>query len=89
MSKLDLRNEKVGYKIREHSLAKIPAIAVVGRKEAEDRAVAIRRLGGEAQNVMGLADAHALSLTMEALPPDLRGAVRREQLNPGGASSCV
>jgi len=67
---LDLRNEKVGYKVREHSLAKTPVIAVVGRKEAEERKVALRRLGGDAQNVLSLEDAIA-ALTKEALPPDL------------------
>src|SRR6185436_3404116 len=50
----DLRNEKVGYKVREHSLQKIPVIAVVGRKEAEEKTVALRRFGGEAQTVMAL-----------------------------------
>ena len=68
---LDLRNEKVGYKVREHSLAKAPVIAVVGRKEAEQNAVALRRLGGEAQNVMELGVAIA-ALSEEATPPDLR-----------------
>jgi threonyl-tRNA synthetase len=68
---LDLRNEKVGYKIREHSLAKVPAIAVVGKKEAQDRSVAIRRLGGEAQTVMALAAAQE-ALVEEATPPDLK-----------------
>jgi threonyl-tRNA synthetase len=67
----DLRNEKVGYKIREHSLAKVPVIAVVGKKEAEARTVALRRLGGEAQTVQGL-DAAIASLNEEALAPDLR-----------------
>jgi threonyl-tRNA synthetase len=67
----DLRNEKVGYKVREHSLQKVPAIAVVGRKEAEEKTVALRRLGGEAQTVMAL-DAAAKTLASEALPPDLR-----------------
>ena len=52
----DLRNEKVGYKIREHSLAKIPVILVVGAKEAEDKTVTIRRLGSEKQEVKSLAD---------------------------------
>jgi threonyl-tRNA synthetase len=68
---LDLRNEKVGYKVREHSLAKVPAIAVVGKKEAEGRQVALRRLGGDAQQVMGL-DAAIETLGGEARPPDLR-----------------
>ena len=67
----DLRNEKVGYKIREHSLAKVPAIAVVGRKEAEEGTVAIRRLGSQEQTVVSIAEAIAL-LTAEATPPDLR-----------------
>jgi threonyl-tRNA synthetase len=68
---LDLRNEKVGYKVREHSLAKVPVIAVVGRKEAEQNTVALRRLGGEAQTVLSLDEALA-GLTAEALAPDLR-----------------
>jgi len=68
---LDLRNEKVGYKVREHSLMKIPAIAVVGRKEAEDRGVAIRRFGSQEQHVMSLDEAKA-ALVAEATPPDLK-----------------
>jgi threonyl-tRNA synthetase len=68
---LDLRNEKVGYKIREHSLVKVPVIAVVGKKEAEGRAVALRRFGGETQQVMTLDEAIA-TLSAEATPPDLR-----------------
>jgi threonyl-tRNA synthetase len=68
----DLRNEKVGYKIREHSLAKVPVIAVVGRKEAEDGKVAIRRLGSQDQTIVTVEEAIAL-LTAEATPPDLRG----------------
>ncbi|MFA7261850.1 MAG: threonine--tRNA ligase [Caulobacter sp.] len=67
----DLRNEKVGYKIREHSLAKVPAIAVVGRKEAEEGTVAIRRLGSQEQTVVSVDEAIRL-LTEEATPPDLR-----------------
>jgi threonyl-tRNA synthetase len=69
----DLRNEKVGYKVREHSLAKVPAILAVGRKEAETGQVAIRRLGSEGQTVMSLDDAIRI-LTEEATPPDLRAA---------------
>ncbi|HWL05663.1 MAG TPA: threonine--tRNA ligase [Xanthobacteraceae bacterium] len=68
---LDLRNEKINYKVREHSLAKVPALLVVGRKEATDRAVSIRRLGHQGQQVMGLDEALA-ALTEEALPPDLK-----------------
>ncbi|MEC9177102.1 MAG: threonine--tRNA ligase [Pseudomonadota bacterium] len=54
---VDLRNEKINYKIREHSDAKVPAILVVGNREAEDRAVAVRRLGGKAQEVLALDEA--------------------------------
>jgi threonyl-tRNA synthetase len=67
----DLRNEKVGYKVREHSLAKVPVIAVVGRREAEEGKVALRRLGSQAQEVMTLEEAVA-ALAKEATPPDLR-----------------
>ena len=67
----DLRNEKVGYKIREHSLAKVPVIAVVGRKEAEEGKVAIRRLGSQDQTIVTVEEAIAL-LTAEATPPDLK-----------------
>ncbi|MEZ5961786.1 MAG: threonine--tRNA ligase [Hyphomonadaceae bacterium] len=68
---LDLRNEKVGYKIREHSLAKVPAIAVVGKKEAEDGSAAIRRFGSQEQSVLSLAAAQE-TLVAEATPPDLK-----------------
>ncbi|HEY7900961.1 MAG TPA: threonine--tRNA ligase [Caulobacteraceae bacterium] len=67
----DLRNEKVGYKIREHSLAKVAVIAVVGKREAEEGMVALRRLGSQAQTVMLLDEAVA-ALATEAVPPDLR-----------------
>jgi len=67
----DLRNEKVGYKVREHSLAKVPVIAVVGRREAEEGKVALRRLGSDGQQVLTLEEALA-SLGVEATPPDLR-----------------
>jgi threonyl-tRNA synthetase len=67
----DLRNEKVGYKIREHSLAKTPVIAVVGRREAEEGAVVLRRLGAEAQQSLAL-EAAIDVLSREATPPDLR-----------------
>jgi threonyl-tRNA synthetase len=65
----DLRNEKITYKVREHSLAKIPVLLVVGRKEAADKAVSIRRLGSPDQNVVSLADA-VVTLSKEAVPPD-------------------
>jgi threonyl-tRNA synthetase len=65
----DLRNEKVGYKVREHSLAKVPVIAVVGRREAEEGKVALRRLGSNEQQVVSLDDAAAM-LALEARAPD-------------------
>jgi threonyl-tRNA synthetase len=67
----DLRNEKINYKVREHSLAKVPALLVVGKKEAADRAVSIRRLGSEGQTVMPLDDALKM-LADEAVPPDVK-----------------
>jgi threonyl-tRNA synthetase len=67
----DLRNEKINYKVREHSLAKVPVLLVVGRKEAAERTVSIRRLGSDGQKVMPL-DAALAMLTDEALPPDVR-----------------
>ena len=70
---IDLRNEKINYKVREHSLAKIPALLVVGRKEAETNTVSIRRLGREGQTVLPLDEALA-SLVEEATPPDIRRA---------------
>ena len=68
--KLDLSNQKINAKVRDHSLQRVPAIAVVGRREAEERTVALRRLGGEAQEVLPLAEAVA-RLATEATPPDL------------------
>ena len=67
----DLRNEKINYKVREHSLAKVPVLLVVGKKEGADRTVSIRRLGKESQEVIPL-DAALKSLAEEATPPDLR-----------------
>ncbi|GGB17235.1 threonine--tRNA ligase [Sphingomonas metalli] len=67
----DLRNEKINYKVREHSLAKVPAMLVVGKREAEEGKVAIRRLGSQAQEIVTLAEAVAM-LRAEATPPDLR-----------------
>jgi len=69
----DLRNEKINYKVREHSLAKVPALLVVGKKEAAERTVSIRRLGREDQQVMPL-DAALKALSDEAVPPDIRRA---------------
>ncbi len=67
----DLRNEKINYKVREHSLAKVPRLLVVGKREADERTVAMRTLGEQAQQVLPLAEAVAL-LRAEATPPDLR-----------------
>lgn len=67
----DLRNEKINFKVREHSLAKVPVLAVVGRKEAEARTLALRRLGSDANQVVGL-DAALAALAAEATPPDQR-----------------
>jgi threonyl-tRNA synthetase len=72
-AEIDLRNEKINYKVREHSLAKIPALLVVGKKEAETRTVSIRRLGSERQQVLPLDDA-IMALVEEATPPDMKRA---------------
>jgi threonyl-tRNA synthetase len=69
----DLRNEKITYKVREHSLAKVPALLVVGKKEAAERTVSIRRLGSPDQKTMSL-EAALDALAAEAVPPDLRRA---------------
>jgi threonyl-tRNA synthetase len=66
----DIRNEKINYKVREHSLAKIPVLLVVGKKEAAERTVSIRRMGSEKQSVMPL-DAALAALTAEGTPPDV------------------
>ena len=71
---VDIRNEKINYKVREHSHAKVPVIAVVGAREAEENKVSLRRLGSKDQTVMSLDDALA-SLGEEALAPDLGKAV--------------
>jgi len=69
----DLRNEKINYKVREHSVAHVPVIFVVGRREAEETTVSIRRLGGKDQQVMQL-DSAVAEVVSEATPPDLRPA---------------
>jgi threonyl-tRNA synthetase len=68
--KTDLSNQKINAKVRDHSLQRVPVIAVVGRREAEEGRVALRRLGGEAQEVLPLAEAVA-RLATEATPPDV------------------
>jgi threonyl-tRNA synthetase len=67
----DLRNEKINYKVREHSLAKVPALLVVGKKESAERTVSIRRLGKDGQQVVSL-DTAPRMLADEATPPDIR-----------------
>jgi threonyl-tRNA synthetase len=74
-SEADLRNEKINYKVREHSLAKVPLILVCGRKEAEDGTVNIGRLGAKDQQSMTL-DAAIAMMQAEAMPPDLRRAAK-------------
>ncbi len=68
---VDVRNEKINYKVREHSLAKVPVILVVGKRERDEQAVNMRRLGSQDQKPMTLLDAVA-ALVAEAVPPDLR-----------------
>jgi threonyl-tRNA synthetase len=74
----DLRNEKINYKVREHSLAKVPHLLVVGKREAEEGTVAVRTLGKEGQRMMRLDDAITM-LQAEALAPDLRPAAIAEE----------
>ena len=70
----DLRNEKINYKVREHSLQKVPIIAVVGAREADERTLALRRLGSNGQQMISLEDA-VRDLANEALAPDLKKAM--------------
>ena len=76
-ARADTRNEKINAKVREHSLAHVPVLAVVGRREAEQRSVALRRLGSEVQEVIGLEAAIAM-LAGEAEAPDVRRKVSKE-----------
>jgi threonyl-tRNA synthetase len=73
----DLRNEKINYKVREHSVAKIPVLLVVGKREAEEGTVSVRRLGSQKQEVMSL-NAAVHMLVDEAVPPDQREAAAAE-----------
>ena len=82
----DLRNEKINYKIREHSLTKTPVIAVVGRREAEEGKVALRRLGSQGQEILTLEEA-VLRLASEALPPDVEREARGEADSWGSAEA--
>ncbi|PSC04401.1 threonine--tRNA ligase [Alsobacter soli] len=72
-ARADLRNEKISYKVREHSLAKVPVILAVGKKEAAERTVTVRRLGSQAQEVLSL-DSAVATFVEEATPPDLKRA---------------
>jgi threonyl-tRNA synthetase len=67
----DLRNEKINYKVREHSVTKVPVILVVGKREMDEQAVNMRRLGSQDQKVSSLDEAVA-ALVKEAMPPDMR-----------------
>jgi threonyl-tRNA synthetase len=69
---VDLRNEKINYKVREHSLAKVPVLVVVGKKEAENRGVALRRLGGANQEILALDEATDRLAKEAAVPGTLR-----------------
>ncbi len=68
----DLRNEKINYKVREHSLAKVPLLLVVGKREADEGTVAIRRLGSDEHQKMTALDEAVAMIRDEAVPPDLR-----------------
>jgi threonyl-tRNA synthetase len=68
----DLRNEKINYKVREHSLAKVPLLLVVGKREAEEATVALRRLGSDEHQKMMTLDEAVAMIGSEAIPPDLR-----------------
>src|SRR5919112_1485065 len=69
----DLRNEKINYKVREHSLAKVPLLLVVGKREAEEGTVAVRRLGSDDHQKMMSLDEAVEAIAAEIVPPDLRG----------------
>jgi threonyl-tRNA synthetase len=70
-AEIDTRNEKINYKVREHSVAKVPLLFVVGKREAEEGTVSVRRLGTEGQKVMPAMEA-IVALMTEGTPPDLR-----------------
>jgi len=70
-AELDIRNEKINYKVREHSVAKVPVMLVVGNREAEETSVSVRRLGSKDQETLSLEDA-IMQISGQALPPDLQ-----------------
>jgi threonyl-tRNA synthetase len=67
----DVRNEKINYKVREHSVGKVPVILAIGMKEVEDRTVSLRRLGDTITTSLPLSTA-LMTLAAESLPPDQR-----------------
>jgi threonyl-tRNA synthetase len=67
----DVRNEKINYKVREHSVGKVPVILAIGAREVEERTVTVRRLGEKQTSVQSLDNVKA-ALAVEATPPDLR-----------------
>jgi threonyl-tRNA synthetase len=67
----DVRNEKINYKVREHSVGKVPVILAVGAREVEERTVTVRRLGEKQTSVQTFDDVKA-ALAVESTPPDLR-----------------
>jgi threonyl-tRNA synthetase len=75
---VDTSRQKINAKVREHSVAHVPVLAVVGRREAEQRTVALRRLGGDAQEVLPLEGA-VRRLAAEATPPDLQERTRQAE----------
>jgi threonyl-tRNA synthetase len=80
-AELDLRNEKISYKVREHSLAKVPVILALGKKEAAEGTVSLRRLGSQEQSTLAL-DKAVTVLADEAMPPDVRRGRARAAAGP-------
>ena len=76
----DLRNEKIGYKVREHSAAKIPLILAVGAREAEQGTVSVRRLGSRDQEILALDEA-VTTLCRQAADRSVGGPLRRERVD--------
>jgi threonyl-tRNA synthetase len=68
----DVRNEKINYKVREHSLKKVPLLLVVGKREADEGTIALRRLGSDERQAMMGVDEAVEMIRGEAVPPDLR-----------------
>ncbi|MCC5974163.1 MAG: threonine--tRNA ligase, partial [Rubellimicrobium sp.] len=76
----DTRNEKINYKVREHSLAKVPAILAIGAREVTERTVSLRRLGEQRSTTLSLTEVVA-QLSSEATPPDLKGTSAASQVD--------